>query len=143
MAGNADSFGDKDNKARKELKTMAEQEYQGAERRQVPRKRARLDVDFTLNTRLDDQGQVRLSHSWTNDIGEQGLCLSAPEAYPIGSKLLLMVHVLNQSEPMPVIAKVCWTRRLHKEQDFKVGCEFLAIAEDDKKRILEFVSALP
>lgn len=130
----------KEGDLRKEKVAMEPEPYEEGERRKVPRKKARLDVDYTLDTHFDNKGDVRLSHTWTNDIGELGICVSAPESFPIGSKLLLMVHLPHQTQPVPVIAKVNWTRRIHTEPDFKVGCEFVAITEEDRKRILEFVS---
>jgi len=116
-------------------------DYSGLDRRQVPRIHARLNIDYALETHLDNAGKVRLTSTWSNNIGECGICLVTEEPYSIGSSLLLMVRFPGEPQPVPAIAKVIWWKHLQNDPNFHVGCEFVEIAPADRKRLMDFLNA--
>jgi len=119
------------------------EEYKGPERRSAPRSQERLNIDYALETHVDQAGKVRLTSTWTNNIGELGVCLVTEESYAIGSRLLLMIRIPGTQEPVPAIAKVIWWKHFRNNPEFRIGCEFVEIKQADREALLGFLRAQP
>lgn len=115
------------------------QDYKGPERRSAPRLKERLNIDFALETHVDNAGKVRLTSTWTNNIGELGVCLVTEESYAIGASILLMIRIPGEEQPVPAIAKVIWWKHARNNPEFRIGCEFVEIAKADKEKLLHYL----
>jgi c-di-GMP-binding flagellar brake protein YcgR len=116
------------------------------ERRKIPR--LKDNIFILVNLKSNQNG---LFKTVTKDISGSGLMFETERDIPKGSKLELEVYQpLDSFKRMIfsvlILAKVVWKRKIEKdnfekgENKYRVGVIFLKISEEDRKKILKYVS---
>ncbi len=101
------------------------------------RKYTRLSAYHLVKYRLDSWPKEKAPLlASAKDIGGGGVRLITQEAIAIGSILHLWINFPNSAQPVSAAAKVIWTMKLGKTNNYETGLEFTEIDEDLRKHII-------
>ena len=109
------------------------------ERRRYVRLNIPLEVSYTLQGKEDSQHKTI-----TKNISPNGVGFILKEELPKGAVLNLSIKIPAKSEPIPIKAKVAWSKRETKEGEgnYEAGFEFIEIAEESKGIFFQYLCNL-
>ncbi len=96
------------------------------------RRHRRFIEEVTVRYR-DIEGSEASRWARTRDLSLGGTCLVISEPLPVGSHLVIEVHIEHEASPLLVLARVL--RSVPEEDGFAAGLEFLWLGEEDRKSL--------
>lgn len=116
------------------------------ERRQYPRYLIKLPIRFQI---LDSQGAdgKNFGKYWTKDVSLGGMRFESLKALNYDTNLAIEIHLPKNTfsefvtqSPMQVQGRVVWAgENRGQAQAFEIGVEFVALMENEQKRIEECI----
>ncbi|WP_170265692.1 PilZ domain-containing protein [Thiohalocapsa marina] len=83
-------------------------------------------------------------HCWpllAEDLSLGGLRLLSPEAFAVGTRLLLCLEPEITMEPIRAVAEVRWTARVDYQERYRLGLELVEMGEFERARLHSLVQA--
>ena len=79
-----------------------------------------------------------LSLSQTIDISEGGICIISSQKIPLNKQIAIELNLLETEEPVIVIGKVKWVKKLKDSPRFRIGFSFEDIRNGSKSRLKKY-----
>ncbi len=109
-----------------------------AERRQTPRKTVR---DAMLEIR---SGQNRLLFSGAaKDLSQLGVGFESERSCPVGRSVRLSLRLPGRKAPIATRGRLVWKQKDPKASQYRSGCRFVGLSEDDSRFIEQTLEAVP
>lgn len=109
------------------------------EKRRFPRVNARLPLQFK-----DIQRPIETySGTLSSDISKTGVSFTSNEFLSVFTRLMLEMSVPSFSQPIKIISKVAWIKKMPYSTQYKVGVQFMDMTEEDKKCLSNFIAKSP
>ncbi len=110
------------------------------EKRRYPRRNIALDVSIGPTTSQTASPERELEHTVTVNISAGGVCLYTNHLHPFGTPLACAITVPGRPKPIDAVATVAWFQQISQgAHGYKMGLEFLQIAEEDRARLSRLV----
>jgi c-di-GMP-binding flagellar brake protein YcgR len=107
------------------------------------RRHQRLDYYCLVKYRpLYHKGEYREIVTSLRNLSSGGILLKLKDWLPQGSELEVKLNITQLKESLVATAKVVRVSRQKSGEGYWCGVEFLAMSEEDKKRLTDFISAL-
>ena len=112
--------------------------------KRVEERRKFIRLEVPVDLKYITEGNSARKEVTTKDLSCEGLRFTSEEALEKGSSLELNLDIPDAPNPVHVIAKVAWAKRLSTEDGspFEVGVEFIKIEEDNKNTFLKYLCDL-
>jgi len=112
---------------------------------QERRKYARLNIPLEVSCLLNGEGGLQCK-TVTKDISPNGARLSIDKELTPGSTLDLEVKIPVKEEPIPIKAKVVWSKKdatsAADKDAYDAGLEFVQIPDDSKNAFFQYLCNL-
>ena len=117
---------------------------EGVERRRFPRRPIALDVAFGPMRDKACPPEGTLRQTVTVDISTGGMCLCSDQLHPVGTELWCLVRLPGRLKPIETVTTVVWFQKVPREEhSYKLGVEFVTIAQADRAAIERIVQEPP
>lgn len=96
----------------------------------------------TLKTSVDLQSSTNFYSGLSNDISEGGLFVATYNLLPGGTEMEIIFSLPDKGQPIRALARVMWIREHLPDSDGHpgMGLEFVELREEDRRRIVNFVT---
>lgn len=121
------------------MSISGEREYSGSERREFPRLKVNINVDYTV-VATDSPRHRYLSRN----ISGGGICVTVDEPLEIGVYLYLVMLLPDNKTPISSLGRVAWREKISpldsgQKMSYDVGVEFIDIEKSEQERITRYV----
>ena len=101
----------------------------------------RADLRCPLQIKaLSMDGTQFMRNSFSNNISQIGLGLTAFDFFAINEKVHLQLFSSAWVRLLEIVGRVVWIKRLPFQDRFKIGIEFVDISENAKQKIRSLMS---
>ena len=115
---------------------------QDTERRKFPRLSLGADIKYSVAKISSSQGEIPMKN-----ISAAGICIIVYEDLALGTDLSLQVYLPGNDAPIYTKGRVVWKSEFKigygSKPCYDVGIGFLDIDEEDRQKILQYVSKAP
>lgn len=110
---------------------------------QERRRYVRLNVPLEVNYSLEGK-EGKLLKSITKNVSPNGARFEIEKELPKGAILDIAIKIPTSPEPIPIKAKIVWTRKEATEErdSYDAGFEFMQIPEDSKSAFFQYLCNL-
>lgn len=100
----------------------------------------RAEVRHDVEVRVDVSTPHNFYQGFTENISEGGLFVSTYRRLPVGSALVVQVHLDDGEAPVEVTCEVRWTRDDSEDDAGGMGMRFVSLEAAARARIAAFVA---
>jgi c-di-GMP-binding flagellar brake protein YcgR len=104
------------------------------------RKFVRVYSDFPVQLKdMKPDAPVQIHNSLSQDLSEGGVQISSFYFYPVHSKMMVELHLNNDSAAVKTMGKVVWVEQLPYQDVFKVGIEFSELSAFNQNSVRKVI----
>ena len=100
----------------------------------------RKEKRFPCLVPVESKKGTSFDSSQTVDISKNGIGFFSPKAVSINQKMALELVWNHESDPVLVVGKVKWARRLPDEEGYRFGMRFEDIIEGSPARLKQYLA---